>query len=331
MKGWPPNQGPSDNVKNRVWAVPSDSEPIRLDAFARHCLPHLSMNEIQRVIGEKAFWVNQRAGKKGDTLFAGDLLTLRGFQELLAARPLPGRELKVSILYEDDSILVMDKPAGMSVHGFSGRATKTLANFLAAVRPSLSNIGESRWEHGIVHRLDRDTSGLVLAAKDQDSFETLRLQFRDASIRKKYWALVHGKMQKEGEVRFPLIHDPTDRRKMKALLQEGGETKSPKKRRWNATTRFRCVDSKEGFSLLEIEMETGVTHQIRTHMSAIDHPLVGDSLYGKDRLDPFGLGRQFLHAFYLKFHHPRSGEVLVIQSPLPEELSEVLRHLEISV
>ncbi len=316
-------------MKDRSWAVPADSKPIRLDAFARRCLPHVSLNEIRRVIREKAFWVNRRVGKKGDLLFAGDLLTLRGFQELLATHPLPGRGLKVGIVYEDDNILVLDKPAGMPVHGFSGRATETVANFLAAARPSLSAVGKNRWEAGLVHRLDRDTSGLLLAAKDQESFEKLRLQFRRASVKKKYWALVHGKTGKEAEIRFPLIHDPADRRKMKAVVEEG-RSGGERGGQWKARTRFRRVAGTKDFSLLEVEMETGVTHQIRAHMAAIGHPLVGDSLYGKARLDSCGLGRHFLHAFYLGFQHPKSGEALAFHSPLPEELSEVLRYLKIS-
>ena len=313
------------------WTVPSLAKPIRMDAFVRRCLPHLSMKEIQRAICEGAFWVNRRVGKKGDRLFAGDLLALRGFQHLLAPHPLPAWDLKVPVLYEDDNVLVLDKPAGMAVHGFSGRATKTLANFLAAARPSLSAVGKSRWEPGLVHRLDRDTSGLILAAKDQDSFENLRIQVRSGSVKKKYWALVHGRAKNEGEIHFPLIHDPGDRRKMKAIIEEAGGRERPGRKQWEATTRFRCLGSQQGFSLLEIEMETGVTHQIRAHMEAIGHPLVGDPVYGRDRPDPFELGRQFLHAFYLGFHHPKTGEPVTIESPLPGELREVLDRLDISL
>ncbi len=315
----------------RSWSVAPDSEPIRLDAFVRRCLPHLSMNEVQRAIREGAFSLNRRVARKGDRLFAGDLVTLSGFQELLALQPLPGRDLNVSILYEDDSIMVLDKPAGIAVHGFSGRATNTLANFLAAARPLLSSVGKSRWEPGLVHRLDRDTSGLVLVAKDQDSFEKLRLHFRRGSVKKKYWALVYGKIRKKGEIHFPLIHDPGDRRRMKTIMAKGDGRRSARRRRWKAVTRFRCLSHKQNFSLIEIEIGTGVTHQIRAHMEAIGHPLLGDPLYAKGRLDPFRLKRQFLHAFYLRFPHPKTGDFLTIESPLPDELNKVLQRLEMSL
>lgn len=311
------------------WTVPAGQRAIRLDTFARRCLPHLSLKEVKKAIEERAFWVNDRPGRKGDRLFGGEVLTLRGSQHLLAPGPLPALDLKVPILFEDRSVLVLDKPAGVATHGFSGRETKTLANFLVAFRPSLSAVGKSRWEPGLVHRLDRGTSGIVLVAKDQGSFENLRSQFRRGSIKKKYWALVWGRTKEEEVIVSPLIHDPGDRRKMRTVTEERG--KRNQARKWPALTRFRLLSHSQGFSLLEVEMETGVTHQIRVHLEAIGHSLVGDPLYGEDRPDPFALGRQFLHAFYLRFRHPGSGEDVAIESPLPGELRQVLDALGIKL
>jgi len=311
------------------WVVPAGEEPIRLDAFVRRSLPHLSLREAQRAILEEAFWVNGRPGKKGDRLFAGDILSLRGARHWLASAPLPRPDLHVVIRYEDESILVLDKPAEMATHGFSGRETNSLANFLAAQRPSLSGVGRSRWEPGLVNRLDQGTSGLVLVAKDQASFDDLRLQLRRGLIRKRYWALVWGKTKGEGRIDFPLMHDPRNRKRMKAIT--AAERRERAVRSWNAATRFRLRGYSQGFSLLEVEIETGMTHQIRAHLEAAGHPLVGDPLYGSGRSDPFGLERQFLHACYLGFRHPKDGREVAVESPLPEELRQVVDRLKIKL
>ncbi len=311
------------------WTVPPDQRAIRLDAFVRRCLPHLSLREVRRAIEDRAFWINGRPGQKGDRLCSGDVLLLKGSRDLLASRPLSASDLNVPLLYEDEFVLVADKPAGMPTHGFSGRETKSLANFVIAIRPSLCRVGKSRWEPGLVHRLDQETSGLVLVAKDQGSFVDLRSQFRRGLIKKRYWALVWGETKEKGIIDYPLIHDRKDRRKMKVVGEEWG--KENRARRWKSSTRFHLLGQSQGFSLLEVEMETGVTHQIRVHLAAIGHPLIGDWLYGKDRPDPFGLERHFLHAFYLEFRHPKSGRNVAVRSPLPEELRKVLDRLNITL
>ena len=311
------------------WVVSSGERAIRLDAFVRRCLPHLSLREVRKAIDEGAFRVNDRSGRKGDKLFGGELLSFRGPRHLLAPAPPPGWDLKVPLLYEDESVLVVDKPAGMATHGFSGRERDSLANFLAAIRPALCSVGKSRWEPGLVHRLDRDTSGLVLVAKDQESFDNLRSQFRRGLIKKKYWALVWGKVKREGTLAYPLIHDPRDRKRMRAVLRR--KEKSAHGKSWQALTRLKVVASSQGFTLLEVGIDTGVTHQIRAHLEAFGYPVVGDPLYGKHRSDPFALRRQFLHAFYLGFRHPKSDQEITVQSPLPEELREVVDHLGMKV
>jgi len=317
------------NDSENSWTVPTDVESIRLDAFVRRCLPHLSLREAQRAIGERGFWINDRAGKKGDRLVGGDRLRFRGARHWLAPAPIPRADLGIVIRYEDESILALDKPAGIATHGFSGRETASLANFLAAARPALRGVGASRWEPGLVNRLDRGTSGLVLAAKDQASFEEMRAQSRDGLIKKKYWALVWGKTAEAGVIGLPLMHDARDRKKMAPLA-----TTKPTKRRpksWRASTRFQRRGYAQGFSLLEVEIERGITHQIRVHLEVSGHPLAGDPLYGASRSEPFDLPRQFLHASGLEFRHPKNGRKIVIESPLPEELREVLDRLRIKL
>jgi 23S rRNA pseudouridine1911/1915/1917 synthase len=214
----------------------------------------------------------------------------------------------------------------MATHGFSGRDRDTLANLLAAQRPDLLGIGKNRWEPGLVHRLDRETSGLVLVAKNQVAFDALRLQFRRRQVKKKYWALVWGITSAQGSVSFPIIHDARDRRRMRAIIGKSPRSKGQKG--WLALTRFRKLYDSDGLSLLEIEMETGVTHQIRVHLAAIGHPIVGDFLYGGEGRESFGLDRHFLHAYGLKFFHPRDQRVVKTASELPLELKVVIGRLQ---
>ena len=197
----------------RRWRVPEDKAGIRLDAFARYCLPHLSRRQLETAVRDKLFLINDRLGKKGDRLKAGDILAYQGPTDWLHDTPHPDARCPLSVAYEDDSVLIVDKPAGMATHGFSARDRNTLANLLLATRPALMSVGNSRWQPGLVHRLDMDTSGLVLVAKTQSAFEHLRLQFRGRWIEKKYWALVWGSPELEGEVAYPLVHDPGDKRR----------------------------------------------------------------------------------------------------------------------
>lgn len=309
----------------RTWKVSERQKTLRLDAFVRQCVPYLSLRQIQKAIGADFFWINHRPGKKGDRLSSGDLVSFRGPADLLSPAPLPAQDLRVPILYEDEYVLVVNKPAGMPTHGFSGKDSGTLANFLVAQHSVLRQIGRNRWQPGLVHRLDRETSGVLLVAKTQEAFKRLRLQFQAGSVEKKYWALVWGKTQREGVIAYSLVRDRGDRRKMKAVVHR--ERKRPSLKEWPAVTRFRALSHRHELSLLEVQIETGVTHQIRVHLAAIGHPVVGDSLYGKDRSDPLGLTRHFLHAHHVRFEHPGTRKQMVVESPLPDELKQVLNHL----
>ena len=313
-------------ITTQSWTVPVERAQIRLDAFVRECLPHLSRREVETAIRERLFSIDGRAGKKGERLSGGDTLNFKGSQGWLSAEPSADSSLPVRVVYEDESILIVDKPAGMATHGFSGRATQTLANFIAAKRTELLAVGKSRWEPGIVHRLDRDTSGLVLVAKTQAAFDALRRQFRRKEIAKTYWALVWGTTLAKGRIDLPLAHDRGDRRRMRARVPSREKKQI---RSWPAITAYRKLGHGGGATLLEINMATGVTHQIRVHLAAIGHPIVADPLYGAEHADNFGLQRHFLHALRLEFRHPDSEQLMKIEAELPDDLRRVLNRLKI--
>jgi 23S rRNA pseudouridine1911/1915/1917 synthase len=316
-------------ANTKSWTVPAEFKEVRLDAFARRCLPHLSRRALEQAIGDKLFSINGKIAKKGTKLRAGDALAFSGSNLWLAAQPAAAAGLTVPIVYEDSSLLVVNKPAGMATHGFSGRETATLANFLAAIRPELCHVGRSRWEPGLVHRLDRETSGLLLVAKTQAAFEALRNQFRRRQITKKYLALVWGDTEAVGSISYPLAHDPRDPRRMRALVQSVPLAK--KLKRWRAVTRFRKLAGGQGLTLLEVEMETGVMHQIRVHLAAIGHAIVADALYGAAGSATFGLRRHFLHARSLEFFHPEHGGTVHVQAELPGDLQVVLDQLQMKI
>jgi 23S rRNA pseudouridine1911/1915/1917 synthase len=310
--------------ENKFWISPDGAEVVRLDGFLRRCLPHLSRQEIHRAIAENFFLLNGRVARKGDRVNGGDRLSFVGPLDMLADAPPPAPQLTIPIIYEDDSILAVDKPAGVASHGFSGRDGATLANFLAAHRPEILNVGKSRWEPGLVHRLDIDTSGVVLIAKTQAAFDLLQEQFRRREVKKVYQVLVWGRPLDSGTIDLALAHDPGDKRRMVAVRQP---ERSIGRRIWRAITHYRVTASRGGLSLLEVEMQTGVTHQIRVHLSANGYPIVGDALYGADYPETFGLARHFLHARSLTLRHPATGKLLTVDAELAVELREVLQRI----
>jgi 23S rRNA pseudouridine1911/1915/1917 synthase len=209
----------AERSENTFWQSPEGASALRLDRFVRQCLPHLSRQEIHRAIADNFFRLNGRIARKGDRVNGGDRLSFVGPRELLADAPPPALQLTIPIIYEDDSILAVDKPAGVATHGFSGRDGATLANFLAAHHPELLHIGKSRWEPGLVHRLDSETSGVIVIAKTQDAFDSLRQQFRRREIKKKYLALVWGQPLDHGTIELALAHERSDRRRMVVVRQ----------------------------------------------------------------------------------------------------------------
>jgi 23S rRNA pseudouridine1911/1915/1917 synthase len=315
------------SIATKAWVLPAEIQQIRLDAFVRRCLPHLSRRAVESAIRERLFSVGDKVSKKGDRLSGGDKLVFRGPALLLAAQPQPEAEIEVRIVYEDAALLIVNKPAGVPTHGFSARDGATLANFLLAHFPEVINVGTSRWEPGLVHRLDRETSGLIAAAKTQAAFESLKLQFRRRQVKKIYWALVWGIAPPAGLIEMPLAHDTRDTRRMCVIV--GSEQTN--KKAWKAVTRYRRIGESRGLSLLEIDMETGVTHQIRAHLAGIGHAIVADTLYGEQKSESFGLKRHFLHARSLTFFHPGDGRPFTVKAELPEDLTALLKRLRIKI
>ena len=314
-------------AKLPTWQVPAEFSGARLESFVRHCLPHLSRRLIHRALEAKFFLLERRAGKKGDRLVAGHRLTFTGPVDWLAERPSPDLQLVPAVIFEDDWILALDKPAGVPTHGFSGRDRGTLANWIAAHRPELRDVGKRRWQPGLLHRLDIETSGIVLAAKTQVAFERLQVQFRHREVNKTYWALVWGDSDEAGAIDLPLAHDRSNKRKMIAVKSDG---RGPQPRSWPAFTEYRKIASAPGVTLLEVTMRTGVTHQIRAHLASRGFPIVGDQLYGGSGKGKFALTRHFLHAKRLRFRHPADERLVELDAPLPIELRNVLEQLKLA-
>lgn len=297
----------------------------RLDRFLADVLADVTRGEIQRWIREGRVIVNGRVVKPSHKLAAGDILMLarpRVVRHEIAAEHIP-----LSIVYEDADLLVIDKPAGMVVHPAPGHMHGTLVNALLARDPALAEVG-GRERAGIVHRLDRDTSGLIVVGKTVAAHHALQRQFKARRVQKTYLALVEGFVQTpEGRIEAPIARDPARRKRMAVVsAQRGGRA---------AATAFSVVGyylAKTGaqrleYSLLELDLLTGRTHQIRVHLAFIKHPVVGDRVYGRRR-QRIRCPRQFLHAARLQFLQPTTGEAVEVETPLPADLQGVLDSLE---
>ena len=291
----------------------SDGE--RLDRFVARSLPELTRSRVRRLIDEGLVTIDGRPPAK-----AGVALAIGQRVRVTIPPPEPSElvpeALPLRVVYEDDDLLVIDKPAGMTVHPAPGHASGTLVHALLAHCPGLARVGEAG-RPGIVHRLDKDTSGLIIIAKTQDAHAALARQLKEREVEKTYVALVEGTLkQREGVIEAPLGRHPAQRKKI-AVVQGGRE----------ARTRYRVLREIDGRSLLEVRPETGRTHQIRVHLAAIGHPVTGDRVYGGRAALP-GLRRQFLHAQRLAFRHPRTGARLDLETPLPDDLAQALASLQ---
>lgn len=318
--------------------VPVTNAGTRLDRFLVSQLLDVSRARIQQLISEDKVQVNGARGKASLRLRGGEQIEVLGPAFPAPLRAVP-EDIPLDIVYEDDDLAIINKPAGMMVHAGAGatedaRNRGTLVNALLHRFGSLSQVsGELR--PGIVHRLDKETSGLLVVAKNDSSHRTLAAQFAGRSAKKTYLALVHGWMKQDrGTIRTPIARDPVRRTRMTTLVHGGRD----------AITHYRLVrriDSAYGkFTLLEVKIETGRTHQIRVHLASVRHPVVGDTLYGAPRrLEPrqeghrdsgrvLSLPRNFLHSTHIELVHPRSGAPLSFSNPLPEELATFLIALD---
>src|SRR5438105_7116078 len=297
-----------------AFEIAEEDAGARLDAFLAARVRGVSRTALKRAVEDGDVLVGGRAAKPSHRLRAGERVEV----ELPAppASELTPEDIPLDIAYEDEDVVVVNKPAGMVVHPAAGVNSGTLANALAFHFKQLSEqAGALR--PGIVHRLDRDTSGLVVVAKTAQAHENLSEQFRARTVFKSYVALVHGVVREEkGRIEQPVARDPRNRTRM-AVVRGGRAALSL----WRVRRRF------ERFTLLDVEIKTGRTHQIRVHLAWMKHPVVGDETYGggRDKTVPdprlraaiAALGRQFLHAERLGFRHPRTGEWLSFTAPLP--------------
>lgn len=305
----------SEEVDERT--VPGGAPPDRLDrALAR--LFGVSRGRAMEWIAEDRVRVDGRRARKGIQVGPGARVSVR---RPPPDAPAPQPELPLRIVHADAHLVVADKPAGMPSHPLKPGETGTAANALVGRFPELARVGPSAREGGLVHRLDSDTSGLLLAARTDAAHALLRAQFAGRTVEKGYLALVAGELHAGGEIDVALAHDPRDSRKVRAASDpEWAEAHGARP----ASTRFVPVARQGGFTLLDVEIATGVLHQIRAHLAFIGHPLAGDALYGGPALP--GLARHFLHANRLAFAHPGGGRPR-FDSPLPEELASALAAL----
>jgi 23S rRNA pseudouridine1911/1915/1917 synthase len=286
----------------------ADKDGERLDVFVTRRLPSLTRSRVQRLIEEGSVQVAGQRAKSSLRLDEGAAVTVE-VPPLAEAEAQP-EAIPLDILYEDSDLLVVIKPPGMTVHPSPWHTTSTLVNAVLAHCSDLSGIGGVA-RPGIVHRLDRDTSGVILVAKNDAAHNGLAKQLKERSVQKTYVALVEGTPRPpEGIIDAPIARDPRNRKRM--TIVEGGR---------ESETAYRVLERFRGYSLVEVRPKTGRTHQIRVHLTAIGHPIVGDRLYGK--ASPF-VSRQFLHAQRIAFTHPRTGAPMEFEAPLPADLTRAL-------
>ena len=294
----------------------ADREGERLDAFLARSVPDLTRSAAQRLLEQGAVTLRDRPAKKNDRTRPGDRLTVC----LPEPQPvdLVPQDIPLDVVYEDEDVIVVNKPVGLVVHPAPGHPDGTLVNaLLYHCGSSLSGInGELR--PGIVHRIDRDTSGLIVAAKNDRAHLALAAQLQDHSLARVYEAVAVGGFREDsGTVDAPIGRHPVDRKKMAVDRKNGREAVT----HWSVLARY------PGYTHVECRLETGRTHQIRVHLASIGHPLLGDTVYGSKKPWP-GLAGQCLHARKLRFIHPSTGEPLELECPLPGWFRDVLEKLE---
>lgn len=292
-----------------------DLENMRLDAYLSKKYSDLSRNTIQRLIEEGDVLVNNTKKKTSYKVQTGDVIEVN-IPEVKETNIKP-EEIPIDIVYQDDDIIVVNKPKGLVVHPANGNPDGTLVNAIMAIcKDSLSGIG-GELRPGIVHRLDKDTSGLLIIAKNDKAHINMSNQIKNREVKKIYIALVKGVIgEDEATIDMPIGRSTKDRKKM-AVRKDGKE----------AITHFKVLKRYKKYTLLEVKIDTGRTHQIRVHMSEIGHPVVGDMVYSNGK-NEFGVEGQMLHAKSLDFKHPVTGEQMHLESELPQYFKDVLKRLD---
>lgn len=292
-------------------------EEIRIDKFLSITLDSYSRSLIAKNIKNKNILVNNKKTKVSYLLRYGDLITIKNLEE--DKIKLVPQNIPLEILYEDKDIIIVNKPAGMLVHPSSQVQEGTLVNALIHYTRDLSDLGEY-YRPGIVHRLDKDTSGLLVVAKNNESYKKLISQFLDRSVKRSYILLVHGQVEKdEGILDFPIGRDQSNRTKMKVTSLNSK----------SAITSYRVLKRYLDYTLVEASLYTGRMHQIRVHFSYIGHPIVADPIYNRGYYNKLlGLKRQFLHSYILEIDHPLDSRKMTFEGSLPEDLKVILSQLK---
>ncbi len=295
----------------------ADLSGERLDAFLARSIENMSRSGAQKLLEEGCVLRNGKPGRKNDKLSPGDQISVT-LPEPKEVDITPNKDIPLDIVYEDEDVLVINKPKGLVVHPAAGHQNDTLVNgLLYAMEGQLSGInGELR--PGIVHRIDKDTSGLLAIAKNDLAHTVLASQLKDHSMARTYEAIVCGSLKEDsGTVDAPIGRHPTDRKKMCVTARNCR----------NAVTHWEVVRRYRGYTHIRCRLETGRTHQIRVHMAYIGHPILGDTVYGHKKRE-LGQDSQCLHAGVLCFSHPRDGRPIMVVAPLPTYFQEVLDKLE---
>lgn len=306
-------------MKRTVFTVESDFHNDRLDTFLTE-RTDITRSHIQKLIREGMVTVNGKCEKPGYTIKAADRIELTIKDE--PKEVLVPEDIPLDVIHEDDSIVVVNKPPGMVVHPAAGNRSGTLMNALAYRYDRLCSVG-APLRPGVVHRLDKDTSGLIVIARENRAYYRLVEQFRERDIEKKYRALVYGNLKDDtGEIIAMIGRSASDRKKMSIRTRRGKE----------AVTHFTVVKRFSDATFVTVKILTGRTHQIRVHFASSGHPVLGDMTYGrKDSLrtgeKKITFPRQMLHAYYLKLKHPSTGEVMAFEAPVPEDMEKVIREL----
>ena len=288
----------------------------RIDAWLTAVLPELTRSAAQRLLADGMVTMQGKALKKNYKVSAGDAITVTIPE--VAEVPLVPQNIPIDIVYEDEDVVVVNKPRGMVVHPAPGHPDGTLVNALMYhCGDSLSGVGGEK-RPGIVHRIDKDTSGLLIVAKNDAAHLALSAQLSDRSLSRVYRAVVKGNLRDDaGTVDAPIGRHPNDRKKMAVTNVHSR----------NAVTHWSVLERYRGYTHVRCKLETGRTHQIRVHMAHIGHPLLGDEVYGHGKLPEKGLTGQCLHAKELQFIHPRTGEAVHLDTELPDYFKEVLDRL----
>lgn len=297
------------------FTVAAEDGGMRIDKYLSMYCEELSRSYLQKLLKEQEVLVNEKAVKSNYKVSPGETVQL-SLPEAVEPE-IEAEEMDLDILYEDEDIILINKPKGMVVHPAAGHYSGTLVNGLMAhCRDSLSGIN-GVMRPGIVHRIDMDTTGVIIVCKNDMAHNSIAEQLKEHSITRKYYAVVHGVLKAdEGTINAPIGRHPVDRKKMSINEKNGRE----------AVTHYRVLERFKQFTYVECQLETGRTHQIRVHMASAGHPILGDQVYGPAK-SPFRLNGQTLHAGVLGIIHPKSGAYMEFTAPLPEYFEDLLRKL----